>query len=56
MDYDGIVLLHGANAKLIGKNLINLKDSNGTSTVRECIRLADLPPENVLHLESEFCH
>lgn len=40
MDYDGNMLSHGANAKLIGKNLINLKDSSGTAMVREFVRVA----------------
>jgi signal transduction histidine kinase len=40
MDYDGNMLSHGANAKLIGKNLLDLKDSDGTPMVREFIRIA----------------
>ncbi len=39
MDFDGKMLSHGANAKLIGKNLIDLKDSDGTYMVREFIRV-----------------
>lgn len=40
MDFEGNMLAHGANAKLIGKNLLDLKDSNGTPMVREFIRVA----------------
>ncbi len=40
MDYDGNMLSHGANTKLIGKNLLGLKDSDGIYMVREFIRVA----------------
>lgn len=35
MDSDGAVKAHGVNEKLVGKNLINLKDQNGKEFVKE---------------------
>ena len=37
---DGTVLAHGANAKMIGKNLIDLKDIDGKPFVKERVELA----------------
>lgn len=37
MDLKGVVLAHGANEKLVGKNLIELKDQNGKLFAREFI-------------------
>ena len=37
---DGTVLAHGANAKMIGKNLIDLKDIDGKPFVKERMELA----------------
>jgi cytochrome c len=37
---DGIVRAHGANEKMIGKNLIELKDIDGKAFVKERIELA----------------
>jgi signal transduction histidine kinase len=37
---DGTVLAHGANEKMIGKNLIDLKDVDGKAFVRERVELA----------------
>jgi cytochrome c len=36
---DGTVLAHGANEKMIGKNLIELKDVDGKAFVRERVEL-----------------
>ncbi|MDQ5927247.1 cache domain-containing protein [Aquabacterium sp.] len=36
---DGVVLSHGANAKMIGKNLIDLKDIDGKAFVRERVEM-----------------
>ena len=36
---DGTVLAHGANEKMIGKNLIDLKDVDGKAFVRERVEL-----------------
>lgn len=36
-DQKGLVLAHGANAKLIGKNLLGLKDAAGKSFVAELL-------------------
>ncbi len=38
---DGVNLAHGANAKLIGKNLIDLKDANGVYIVKEFLKTAN---------------
>jgi cytochrome c len=37
---DGIVRAHGANDKMIGKNLIDLKDIDGKAFVKERVELA----------------
>jgi cytochrome c len=37
---DGTVLAHGANAKMIGKNLIELKDIDGKAFIKERMDLA----------------
>jgi len=37
---DGMVLAHGANEKMVGKNLIELKDVDGKAFVRERVELA----------------
>jgi signal transduction histidine kinase len=39
MDLKGVVLAHGANEKLVGKNLIDLKDQNGKLFAREFIEV-----------------
>src|SRR4051812_5808010 len=37
---DGVVRAHGANEKMVGKNLIDLKDIDGKAFVKERIELA----------------
>lgn len=37
---DGTVKAHGANAKMVGKNLIDLKDIDGKAFVKERVELA----------------
>ena len=37
---DGVVHAHGANEKMVGKNLIDLKDVDGKAFVRERVELA----------------
>ncbi len=37
---DGMVLAHGANEKMIGRNLIELKDVDGKAFVKERVELA----------------
>jgi signal transduction histidine kinase len=37
---DGVVRAHGANEKMIGKNLIDLKDVDGKEFVKERVELA----------------
>lgn len=37
---DGVVHAHGANAKMIGKNLIELKDIDGKAFVKERVDMA----------------
>jgi len=39
MDTKGVVVAHGANEKLVGKNLIDLKDQNGKAFAREFIEV-----------------
>lgn len=40
LDTDGSIKAHGANDKLIGKNLLNLKDQNGKEFVKEFVVVA----------------
>jgi cytochrome c len=40
-DMNGVNVAHGANPKLIGKNLIDLKDADGTMIVRSFVELAN---------------
>lgn len=40
LDLNGVMLAHGANPKLIGKALLDLKDMNGKYFVREEVELA----------------
>ena len=37
---DGVVMAHGANEKMVGRNLIDLKDIDGKAFVRERMDLA----------------
>ncbi|MBI2732885.1 MAG: cache domain-containing protein [Aquabacterium sp.] len=37
---DGVVRAHGANAKMVGKNLIELKDIDGKAFVKERVDMA----------------
>jgi len=39
-DPKGVMLAHGANAKLIGKNLYDLKDPDGTYITRDILNVA----------------
>ena len=41
---DGTVLAHGANEKMIGKNLIDLKDVDGKAFVRERVEMGKAKP------------
>ncbi|MBK7006294.1 MAG: cache domain-containing protein [Burkholderiales bacterium] len=45
MDMKGVVLAHGANEKLVGKNLIELKDQNGKGFAREFIEVGSTKGE-----------
>lgn len=40
-DMKGVNVAHGANPKLIGKNLIDLKDANGTPIIKSFIETAN---------------
>lgn len=41
---DGMVLAHGANDKMVGKNLIGLKDVDGKEFVKERVEMAKAKP------------
>ncbi|MDM5181262.1 cache domain-containing protein [Massilia sp. DJPM01] len=41
---DGVVPAHGANQKMLGKNLMELKDSDGKAFVRERVEMAKKNP------------
>lgn len=38
--HDGTCVGHGANAKLVGKNLINMKDASGKEIIKEFSKLS----------------
>lgn len=40
IDFKGATLAHGANEKLIGKNLADMKDQNGKFFIRDMIEIA----------------
>jgi signal transduction histidine kinase len=40
IDYDGITLAHGGNAKLVGKNMNDLKDADGKSFIQAFVEKA----------------
>ncbi len=42
-DLNGVCVAHGANAALVGKDLINLKDDNGKLLVQELVAVAKGP-------------
>jgi cytochrome c len=42
---DGTVLAHGANDKMVGKNLLDLKDIDGKAFVKERVELAQTKGE-----------
>jgi cytochrome c len=37
---DGVVMAHGANAKFVGRNMIDLKDIDGKAFVKERVEMA----------------
>lgn len=41
---DGVVRAHGANEKMVGKNLLGLKDVDGKEFVKERVELAKAKP------------
>ena len=41
---DGMVMAHGANEKMVGRNLIELKDVDGKAFVKERVELAKTKP------------
>jgi signal transduction histidine kinase len=42
-DFEGITLAHGANEKLVGKNMLGVKDANGVSFMAKMIEAAKSP-------------
>lgn len=42
-DHDGTVLGHGGDPNLVGRNLLDLTDTNGVRVIRELIRIAQSP-------------
>ena len=42
--FDGVVRAHGANPKMLGKNLMELKDIDGKAFVRERVEMAKKNP------------
>jgi polar amino acid transport system substrate-binding protein len=39
-DFDGTVIAHGGNAKLVGQDLLGMTDPNGVKVIQELVRLA----------------
>ncbi len=54
VQFDGKVLAHGANEKLVGKMLIDMKDIDGKEFLRERIEMAKSKP--VLWQDYKFTH
>ncbi|MGP0092717.1 MAG: cache domain-containing protein [Xanthobacteraceae bacterium] len=42
-DLNGVCIAHGADATLVGKNLINVKDDNGKLLIQELVAVAKGP-------------
>lgn len=40
IDHEGLMIAHGANAKLVGRNLIGLKDQSGKTFIVEMIEIS----------------
>ena len=40
VDFNGLTLAHGGNAKLVGKNMLELKDADGEFFIKKFIELA----------------
>jgi len=45
LDLDGNMLIHGANPRLVGRNLMDLKDLDNRYFIREAIELGKAQPE-----------
>ncbi len=43
---DGIVLAHGQNPRMLGKNLIDMQDAHGFYIIREATKIANSPAGN----------
>lgn len=39
-DMNGVSLAHGANPKMVGKNLLNMKDNEGKPMIQEMVKVA----------------
>ena len=39
-DLNGVSLAHGANPKMVGKNLLNMKDNEGKPMIQEMVKVA----------------
>jgi cytochrome c len=39
-DMNGLSLAHGANPKMVGKNLLNMKDNEGKPMIQEMVKVA----------------
>ncbi|MBY0239246.1 MAG: cache domain-containing protein [Burkholderiaceae bacterium] len=39
-DMNGVSLAHGANPKMVGKNLLNMKDNEGKPMIQEMVKIA----------------
>jgi cytochrome c len=50
-DYEGKCLAHGVNDKLIGKNMLDLKDQRGRTFVRDFVASARTVPEGWVDLD-----
>ncbi len=41
LDKDGVTLANGVNAKIVGKNVTDMKDNNGKAFIKEILKLAE---------------
>lgn len=51
-DYEGNCLALGANPKLVGKNLLEIKSSNGVYQIKELVK--QIKEKGTAHVEAEF--
>ncbi len=41
LDKDGLTLANGVNAKIVGKNVVDMKDNNGKAFIKDILKVAE---------------